>query len=93
MQLYMEKMNTDLDVQLKRYKRGFSLGGDRQKLQKPIKLPKREGEPKEPGDEQHHEEDDLELSPRAKSIHIIMRPDEDQEIRKISDQQKKMMKK
>lgn len=42
--------------------------------------------------EQYDDDDDNDLSPKAKSIHIIMRPDEDGETRKITEQERKNMK-
>ena len=39
------------------------------------------------------EDDNRDLSPRPKSIHIILRPEDDGEQRKISEQERKNMKK
>jgi hypothetical protein len=80
----MQKANPEIEDKLKKYKRGQSMGD-----MKKVKFRKN----KQGQDNKQQDDDEYDESPRAKSIHIIMRPDEDEEVRKISEIEKKNMKK
>lgn len=77
----MQKANPEIEDKLKKYKRGQSMG-DYKKLKARKNLPTIEEKLKIIEDDV---DDDHDLSPRAKSIHIIMRPDEEDDNRKVTE--------
>ena len=85
----MQKTNPEIEDKLKKYKRGQSMGELKKKYRKAP------GEPAlEDASTTNKDDDDYDESPRAKSIHIIMRPDEEEEKgRKITELERKNMKK
>lgn len=85
LEMYMQKANPEIEDKLKKYKRGQSMGD--------MKKKKFRKNNKQSEDQKREEDEELDLSPKSKSIHIIMRPDEDEDVRKISEFEKKNRKK
>ncbi|CDW78661.1 UNKNOWN [Stylonychia lemnae] len=92
LEMYMQKTNPEIEDKLKKYKRGQSMGDLKKNKFRPNK-----SAAKNPSDNQSNpqqkEDSDLDDSPKSKSVHIILRQDEEDKGRKITDQEKKNMKK
>jgi hypothetical protein len=75
--MFMQQANPEIEDKLKKYKRGQSMGELKKvKFRKNTNADDRNG---------HRNDDEDEGSPKAKSIHIIMRQDEEEKGRKITD--------
>lgn len=80
--MYMQKTNIESEAKFKKYKRGSSMGG----------MNKRKKKTKDQQEETYNRQEDPEHSPKAHSIHTLMRKEEDDNV-KITDLEKKNMKK